>query len=73
MLLSYFAISYRANFPLDFISYSFSIYITSYITQLNVSFIYYKIQLTIELETLVKGKTKFYNLKDPQRKILYKN
>ena len=39
----------------------------------NTSFIYYKIQLTTELNTLGERETKFYNLKDPQRRISNKN
>ena len=39
----------------------------------SASSIYYKIQLTKESKTLVKRKTKFYNLKDLQRKILNKD
>ena len=39
----------------------------------NTSPIYYKIQLTKELNTLVKRETKFYNLKNLQRKILNKD
>ena len=35
----------------------------------NTSLIYCKIQLTTKLETLEEEKTKFYNLKDPQRRI----
>ena len=35
----------------------------------STSPIYCKIQLTKELEILVKGETKFYNLKDLQKRI----